>query len=510
MKIKNQLKAGSVLSYLQMGLQVVVGLLYTPLMIKCLGQSEYGLYNTVASTISMLSILNLGFSSGYIKFYSVYKANNDQKAIERLNGLFIIVFSVIGVVALLCGAFLTNHLHLVFENGLTVEEYKLARVLMIFLTLNLAISLPMSVFQCIINAHEKFIILKGLGVVKTILTPIITIPLLFMGYGSVGVVAVTVVINILIDIVYIYYVRVFLKAKFCFREVEKDVFIELFKYTAFIAINIISDQVNWNIDKFLLGRYCGTIIVAIYSAGATLQTYYQMLSLAVSNVFIPRIHRIINEKNDTSEEIYEKLNEVFIKVGRIQYLVIMLVLTGFILYGRQFIYLWIGRDYEESYTVALLLMIPVTIPLIQNIGTEIQRAQNKHQLRSIIYLFMAAFNLCLTIVLCQKYGAIGAALGTTISLVISTGVIMNLLYYFVLHIDVVQFWKNILLLSRGLPVCIAIGVMLKHAPIGNPYLKFAAEGIVYTVAYMLSMYFMGMNEYEKSIVRAPLKYIIKN
>ena len=59
----NQRKLGSIISYVQMALGVIVSLIYTPYMIKILGQSEYGLYNTVASTISMMSVLSLGFNS---------------------------------------------------------------------------------------------------------------------------------------------------------------------------------------------------------------------------------------------------------------------------------------------------------------------------------------------------------------------------------------------------------------------------------------------------------------
>ena len=99
----NQRKLGTIISYLQMVLTMVVSVIYTPYMIQKLGRSEYGLYNTVASTISMLSILNLGFSSGYIKYYSVYKKNKDTASISRLNGLFIQIFSIIGLIALTCG-----------------------------------------------------------------------------------------------------------------------------------------------------------------------------------------------------------------------------------------------------------------------------------------------------------------------------------------------------------------------------------------------------------------------
>ena len=93
-RASNQLKIGALLSYVQMLLNIIIGLLYTPIMIRLLGQSEYGLYNTVASTISMLTILTLGFNSSYVRYYSKYKKDNDNQNIYKLNGLFIIIFSI--------------------------------------------------------------------------------------------------------------------------------------------------------------------------------------------------------------------------------------------------------------------------------------------------------------------------------------------------------------------------------------------------------------------------------
>ena len=68
-----QLKIGSLLSYVQMIIGVLIGLAYTPFMLRTLGQSEYGLYNTVSSTISVLSILSLGFNASYIRYFTKYK-----------------------------------------------------------------------------------------------------------------------------------------------------------------------------------------------------------------------------------------------------------------------------------------------------------------------------------------------------------------------------------------------------------------------------------------------------
>lgn len=292
---KNQLKAGSILSYLQMALNVIIQLVYTPVMIRLPGQSEYGLYNTVSSTISMLSVLSLGFNSGYIRYYSIYKKDENKSAISRLNGSFLIIFVVIGFVGFLCGAFLSFNLKLIFDEGLTSSEYAKARILMILLTINLAVSFPMSVFQNIISAHEKFIFLKLLGMVKTVFSPLITLPLLLLGYRSIAMVAVTVSITIIIDAVYCGYVIFVMKETFIFRNFEKGIFKSLFAYTVFIALNTVIDQINWNIDKLLLGRFKGTSEVAIYSVGYTLYLSYMMFSVSISGVFTPRIHKIAND-----------------------------------------------------------------------------------------------------------------------------------------------------------------------------------------------------------------------
>jgi len=262
-KETNQLKWGAVLSYIQMALSVLIGLLYSPIVIRLLGKSEYGLYNTVASTISMLSILSLGFHSSYIRYYAKYKKNEDVQSIYKLNGLFLLVFGVISLIASICGIFLSFNLQYVFGNGLTPQEYTTARVLMLLFTVNLATSFPASLFTSIISAHEKYVFLKLLGVLKTVVSPLVTLPLLLIGYRSIAVVSITVLISLITDILYFVYVKAVLKNKFVFHGFEKGLFKSLFVYTSFIAIHIIVDQVNWNVDKFLLGRFKGTEVVAV-------------------------------------------------------------------------------------------------------------------------------------------------------------------------------------------------------------------------------------------------------
>lgn len=501
-----QLKWGSVLSYLQMGLSIIIGILYTPFMIRTLGQSEYGLYNTVSSTISMLSILSLGFNSSYVRYYSKYKSKEDYKSIYRLNGLFFIVFLCIGFVALICGLFLSVHLEFVFSSGLTTEEYTTARILMLLLTINLSLSFPMSVFSSIISANERFIVLKMIGMVSTVGGPLVTMPLLIAGYRSIAMVGVSVSLSFISYGLYFFYVIVVLKQKFVFRNFEKGLFRSLFTYTFFIAVNLIIDQINWNIDKILLGRFKGTSAVAVYSVGYSLYGYYSMFSTSISSVFTPRIHLLVNSTKDNKAEQKKQLTYIFTKVGRIQFAVLGLVASGVVFFGHSFITkIWAGEEYGDSYIVALLLILSASIALIQNLGIEIQRAQNLHKFRSEAYSIMALINLCLSIYLCQIYGAIGSAVGTTVSLIIANGIVMNIYYQKRCNIDIGFFWREILKIAKGLIIPIFVGVLFLKLERVWSLKCFLLQIIGYTFIYSVSMYLFGLNDYEKELLLAPAK-----
>ncbi len=506
---QNQLKIGSLLSYFNMFLNIAISLLYTPFMLSILGQSEYGLYSTVSATISMLGVLNLGFTGSYVRYFMEYKVSGDQKSLAKLNGLFLLIFSGIGTIALICGLFLSNNLEMVFSEGLTISEYETAKKLMIILSINMAISFPMSVFQNIINAHEKFLFFKLFGIIKTLSGPMITIPLLLSGFGSVALVSSTVALAIITDVVYFIYAKKFLDARFSFRKIPPELFKSVFTFSFFIAVHLIVDQINTNVDKVLLGRFLGTEAVAIYAVGYSLHHYYMLFSTAISHVFTPRVHKIINETKEHLHLQKERLTELFIKVGRIQSLIVFLIASGLVFFGKQFINLWVGDEYNLSYYVTIILVLSSTIDVIQNIGIEVQRGLNKHGFRSIVYLIMALINIGLTIILCQKYGVVGATIGTAIAYLFVNGLVINVFYHQKCSLDIFAFWKSILRLSVGLIIPCIVGIVINAFIDMSTYVMLISGIAIYSLTYCTSMWFIGMNSYEKNLILAPVRKIFK-
>lgn len=496
----NQKKAGVILSYLSEGIKVLTGLLYTPIMLRLLGQSEYGLYQLVYSVVSYLSLLSLGFGSSYMRYYSIRKAKNDEEGIAKLNGLFMIVFLIMAGVALVCGYFMVQNSVAILGNKLTDAENAKAKVLMALLVINLAITFPDSIYNCVITAHERFFFQKLLIVITNIASPLITLPLLIAGYGSVGMVSVTTSLTIAAFLIHIIYCHKVLDIRFSFGHPDFKLLGSLGKFTFFIFLNQIIDQINWSVDKFVLGRVAGTTAIAVYGVGAQLNTLYVQLSSSISNVFVPQVNRIVAESDDN-----KALTQLFTKVGRVQFLLLALVLTGLIFFGEAFIPIWAGPGYEDSYYVMLLLITPVTVPLIQNIGIEIQRAKNKHQVRSVVYFFVAVINVLISIPLAKKYGPIGAALGTAITMVGGNVIFMNWYYEHGIGLNIKYFWKKIFFLSRGLFIPILVGILIKtFIPMENLGM-IAIFAIIYTIIYAASMWKFGMNKYEKGLACGMLK-----
>lgn len=497
----NQLRAGVVLTYVSLAVGYLVSMIFTPIMIRILGQSEYGLYTLVLSIASYLNLLNFGFGASYMRFYARYKAHGTEDDIRRLNGLFLLTFSVIALVALCVGLIVANHVDLL-KKTLTAAELSKARTLIQILSVNLAFSLIASVFTSYITSQERFIFQKCVQIVKNLLSPVVMLVAMLLGYASLGLVVVTLALTILTDACNIWYCIRRLEMRFCFSGLRWGLFREIAVFSSFIFINIVVDQINWNIGNILLAAYHGTLLVSVYGLASQLNTYYMSFSTAVSSVFVPKVNQMIAKNND------QDLSDLFIRVGRVQFLILMLVCTGFILFGKPFIAKWGGVGYEKAYDVALLFIVSVTVPSIQNIGIEIQRAKNMHRFRSLVYIVMAALNVIMGLLLCPRYGVVGCAIGTALSLVLGNGLVMNWYYHKKIGLDIIRFWKNMLSFVPALILPLICGTLMTLFVDTSKTVLLVLCISVYAIIYCLSMWFFGMNADEKSMVLRPVNRIL--
>ena len=410
--------------------------------------------------------------------------------------MFFIIFCIIGLIAGIGGLILYFNVNNLFGNTMNSLELHKAKIMMLILTFNLVISFIFSIYGCILNAYEKFVYQKVISILNTILRPIIMIPLLFLGYKSITMVVVITVLNILVLLSNYIYCRNKLNIRIKYRGFDKNLFKTILGYSIWLFLGSIVDKVNWSVDQFVLGAVSGTIAVSIYSVASSLNQLFLNLSTAISNVFLPKMAKLVAQKASA-----DQLTDEMIKVGRIQYYILFLACSGLVLFGKEFIVLWVGSEFKDAYYVSLLLIIPLCFPLIQNLGLSIMQAMNKYRFKSISTAIMAFFNIIISIFLAKKYGAIGSAMGTAFALVICNVIIINIYYYKEIKLNIIKFWKSILSLTIFNVIPIILILIFKYFIRLYGVISILVYGTIYTLMYFIVSYFINMNDYEKSFIK---------
>lgn len=452
----NQLKAGVVLNYVVIFLNTIVGLLYTPYMLRMMGQSEYGLYSLVASVIAYLTVLDLGFGNAIVRYTAKFRAEKKTEEQYEMFGMFFLLYLVIGIIAFGIGLGLYFNVDTLFGNTMTAVELGRARIMMLLLVANLAFTFPMSIWGSVIQAYEDFVFQKSLNIFRIILNTAVMICLLHFGYKAVAMVVVQTIFNVLTLVLNFIYCRRKLNIHiyFRFKHFHWGFLKEVAIYSFWIFLNAIMDRVYWSTGQFVLGAMVGTVAVAVFAIAIQLEGMYMQFSTAISSVFLPKVTAMVATNRSRKE-----ISDLFIRTGRIQYIVLAYILSGFIIFGRQFIELWAGSGYSDAYIISLLFFIPLTVPLIQNLGITILQARNEMKFRSVLYIIIALVSLAMQIVLTRFFGGIGCAMGVSGALVVGQILIMNVYYRRRQELDIKTFWKEISKMSI-IPIVLIFSSML--------------------------------------------------
>ena len=496
----NQLKVGAILNYIVIVLNTLVGLLYLPFMLRMMGQSEYGLYSLVASVISYLTILDFGLGNAIVRYTAKFRAENKVEEQYEMFGMFFILYLCIGALSLFAGSALYFNIGNIFDETMTPLELEKAKIMMLLLVGNLAITFPMSIFGSIVTAYERFVFPRVVNIIRIILNTVVMIALLKIGYKAIAMVVVQTVFNILSLFLNYLYCKVKLNIKLYFKRFDWILLKEVAVYSFWIFLNVIMDRIYWSTGQFVLGAVVGTAAVAIFAVAIQLQNMYMQFSTAISTVFLPKITSIVTTSNDT-----KIISDLFIRTGRIQYVVMSFILTGFIVFGKPFIMLWAGPEYIDAYPISVLFFVSLLTPLIQNLGITILQARNQMKFRSLLYIAIAVIALILQIIFAHRWGGLGCAVAISSALLFGQGVIMNVYYYKKQGIDIIAFWREIIKMSV-IPFFVAVVAFGVFRNIDlSSWRSLTLAIFLYCLVYAPLFWTFSMNAEERALISLPVR-----
>ena len=494
---KDQRKIGFVLSTVQMVISTMVGIFFTPFLIRSLGDVEYGLYQLMASTVGYLAILDMGMTSTVTQFILKGQSEQEKEITEAsVIKISLLFYLVVSVIVLIVFGILIRNLEALYPATINESNILHARKIFAFLGLTLVLTLMNHTFSGVETAYEKYTFIKSVGIAKHILRIAILIIFFQWRKDAELIVIVDFILASLFLCFDIIYCKIKIKVNLKSGKINKVVLRRIFTFSVFVLFQLIVNKVNNGVDQFILGRYVNLNMVGVYSVALIFATMFQNIGGLLPGVSVPRLTRLVTMQIDK-----KTITEVCAKYGRFQYIILMLFVTGFVIYGRQFFGCW-TKEYDNTYlwVITLLIALPQIIEFIETPIFYIMKAEEKQAGRSIILVVMAVLNVIMSLIFIKYTPVYGCAIGTCISFTLGNCVLINIYYHIVLHVNIFHFYH--ILIRKLFPttlILLVIGTMINYLP-GTGWWNLIIKMVVYTIVYFLMIYQFGTYKEEKQTI----------
>ncbi|MBQ3527688.1 MAG: polysaccharide biosynthesis protein [Clostridia bacterium] len=494
--MKSEKRAGILLSYILIVAEAISGLLYTVILLGNLGQSEYGLYKLALSWMSIISVLDFGLGSTITRYVIKYKTEKDRDGERNFLGMAFAVYGILAFVVLLVGIGMAAVLP-AFSKSIDPGQAAKFRAVFMILVAKTCVILFNHAYSGRFVAYERFVLIKSVAILNIVLRILLVAALLPLMPSAVTVVSVDFLLTLAQLICYMVASRAYKMERVRLGRWDKSLFAEVFVFTSSVFVASVINQFNGNVDNIVLGIFATTAAVGLYSSAMQIYTVYCSLSTAIQEVFLPQVSKSVFEKRSDRE-----VTMSIIKPSRMQMIVLLLALTGFILFGYEFFELWIGDSYSaemlrQAYTVGCIVMTSATWQLFQNSATNILKAKNLLRGKILITGASTVANFLVTVALVPRFGMIGAAIGTAFSMIFGYGIATNIYYSTVVKLDLrLYYTKTFSKIWYAVPLAFAAGIGIRFISLDG-LVGFIVKICLYMLVYIVSVGLLGMNKEER-------------
>jgi len=383
---------------------VAVGLITTPYIVYKLGTETYGIYVLAISLMGMLSFLDLGFGQGIIKFVSHYEAKNDYKKINEIVNtsllINIVMGSLGGLIIFLLSDFLSKK---VFK--VKTEQIELAVNSFKIVSVGFVLNLISSTFSNIPKAIQRYDIAVKIQNTVWFLSIISSVLILYLGYGLVEMLTFYIIFQFLGLISYFWFSKKLIHNLKLSLKFNKDIFKEIFGFSIYNAINIITGNIVFRVDKMIIAYFLGTSAVTYYQIPFTMS---QMANSFVSSV-IQFLFPAVSFLNSAGEK--DKLKQIYIKSTKYVIAFSLIIFSGLVLFGKPFLKIWIGKEISEiSYPLLVIISLVLFFSSISNVGYYCYNGLGFSKINMISSFVSAICYVISAIILIPAFNIKGAAL----------------------------------------------------------------------------------------------------
>lgn len=507
---KADAKLSIVLGYIAMFLQCSISIFLTPYILCMLGDSQYGVYKAIGSFIGYLSVLNFGFGDASLRYITIFRTKNEKEKEQEFLSVIFLLTLFFSLLAIMIGLGLYLNLDRIYDGSFTDKEIVEAKKVFLLLIVNIVMAMFNSWFSGIIASYERFSFLKCISIIQYLAKMLLVLALLTRFPYAVTLAVIDCLLTLFIFLGYLYFafgkLHIHFSVKFGNIKLIKTPFYkEVLGYSLVVFINLILNQIIWNVDSVIISIRLSTTMVTVASVGSTFSSLFFNFSLIFNSVQVPRFVSML-EKSAGKDEIEGYMKRTL----RVQSYVVFLIFFGFCTYGREFIYLWVGKGYEAAFWVALTLMIGLMCSTFLVTGQNLLKAMNRQKFYLSLYAVAFLLNCIITWFVVKLYGIIGASVVTMLTYFVCVFMFGIPYFKYVIKIDMLPILREIGMKILPFPVIVFfVGRGLLQIYQGNTWMRLFCHIGIFVVIYAVLIYNFSMNQGEKKQIIKLVKKVIR-
>lgn len=486
---KSKFLKGSITSYLNIFVNIVLNILLVRIMIQGLGQYNYGLWVTISSLFGFMVLTDLGLGQSATKLIAERENHSKQDEFidkELVSTTFftnLFIGFVILVINIILSVFVYKLLNL--SNS---ERYNIGLVYTL-LSINFYITFIFSTFKNVLIGYKYISTNNIINLTKNICNFILIILILKVNGNLYSIAIIQIILSSIFGILSIYTIKSFkIKINIKLKYFSMNTFKVIFKPGAYYLILQFAGILGGNTDNLILNYFISPTAVALYSAGYKLSvTSMQLVFTVVDNLF-PFISELDAKNNN------EKLKKIFIIAEKYSIYIGIFIIFTFIIFGKPIMEIWIGKGNFVGDTAMFLFGMYVLLNIINHVPIVFLQGMNKHAILAKLSLLEALVNVILSIIFVKFFGGYGAILGTVVA------DIFLLFWYSTYKLLVtmkvtIREYLSILIPSIYLTIfmmAIIIAVKLLKIHLISKSYYFAIQYLIFSILVMAFSYIIGI------------------
>lgn len=493
-------KGGVILGYVLVLAETVVSFVYTPLLLGFVGESEYGLYQLIGSIAAYLNILESMLTSGSLRFYCAKKAAGDDEGAARILGVSRVIYRATAVLVTLLFLALVPIFRVLYAQSLTETEISEGMWMLGVMCATICVNLVMYVYAVVIMAHERFVFLKLMEIAKTVIQPFIVIAIISRVPYALTICVVLLALTCAFWAVKYAYARIKVGFSITLEGATRADYKQIVGFSGIVAIGMVGDIVFAKSGQLVTGALLSTASVTVYSIGYQVYSAYSQLGRAITSVFLPHVTQLVRQEDGLA-----RVEDLWVRTGRVVWFVLLAILSAFVCYGQEFMGIWVGEGYEESYLIAIIVMAAFIPELTQSLGITILQAIDRYRFKAVLYCASAVAGLLLAIPFVEAMGVAGAAVSTAIVQLVCSGLIMACYYDCRIGLHSSMFWKQIALVTVKMAPALVVAPLIARIEVGGSAASFLVHCALFVAVYGTDAVCLAMNDSERKLFHLSAK-----